>query len=160
MKCNFVCPCSAILCFFLSIPALTQNSVTGGNRTVPGNIEGHDANVKVVDEKFKAAGDMMRTQPPSYDQAIAILLEATQMAPDQDAVWYRLGVAYLRSANAQADAAEKMKRSTEAYNDLERAIGLLAHRKSQDRQEGSKSPCNVEGVCAHVETVKGAISDN
>src|SRR5215471_18311535 len=162
MKRNFVCFCSAILCLFLSIPALTQTGamVSGGNRDVKGNIEGHDDNNKVMDEKLKAAGELMRAQPPSYDQAIAILMEATQMAPDQDAVWYRLGLAYLGSANTQADAAEKTKRSTEAYNDFEKAIGLLAQRKSRDRQESSKSPCNVEGVCAHVETVKGGISDN
>lgn len=134
--------------------------VSGGNRDVKGNVDGRNVNNKVMNEKFKAAEDLMRSQPPKYDQAIAILTEATQMAPDQDAAWYRLGVAYLGSANAQDDAAEKTKLSTEAYNDLEKAIDLLQQRKSQLSHESSKSPCNIEGVCAHVVTVKGAFSDN
>ena len=154
MKRNSVWPCSAILCFFLSIPALTQSIVTGGNSAVPGHIEAH------LDERLKAAGEMMRAKPPNYDQAIAILTEATQMAPDQDGVWYRLGVAFLGSANAQADTVEKTKRTTEAYNDLEKAIDLFKQRKSRESQENSsKAACNIEGVCTHVEPAKGASSD-
>lgn len=162
MKCNSVRHYSAILCVFLSIRAITQtvSKVTGGNRDVQGNIETHK--IKVVDDKLKAAGEMMRAQPPNYDQAIAILTEATQMAPDQDVVWYRLGVAYLGAANTQGDAAESMKRATEAYNDLERAIDLFKHRKDQELQEDiSKPACNIQGVCTHVEPAKtGATSDD
>lgn len=161
MKRNFVCPCSGILYFLLSISALTQtSSVSGGNRDVQGNIDAHDTNIKVVDKKLKAAEDIMRAQPPDYDRAIATLAEAVQMAPDQDAVWYRLGVAYLRSANAQDDAVEKTKRSTEAYNDLEKAIDLVKQRKSQQLKEGFTPPCNIKGECIHVEPVKGTVSDH
>jgi tetratricopeptide (TPR) repeat protein len=177
MKPRYLFVRSAILACVLSIPALAskmepQNVQAGAKKqSVPAeqtrqqeeqaNIEKYKAKMAAVDEKFKAAADMMRAQPPNFDQAIETLIEATRMAPEQDAVWYRLGVAYLGSANAQADAAEKARRSTEAYNDLERAVDLYEQRKSQELKENtSKAPCNVEGVCTHVEKVKvGAVSD-
>jgi len=163
MKPTCVCVCSTILGFFLSVPAYAQiASVKATGRDAEVNIEKYKTNIKLVDEKLKAAGDMMHAQPPNYRQAIAILTEASQMAPDQDAVWYRLGVAYLGSANAQGDGAEKTRCYTEAYSDLKKAIDLSIQRKSQELQDiSSKAPCNVEGVCTHVEHVKGgAISDN
>src|SRR5579859_7776557 len=110
MKPTCVCFCSAILGFFLPIPALTQiASVQATGRDAETNIEKYNTNIKLVDEKLKAAADMMHAQPPNYGQAIAILTEASQMAPDQDGVWYRLAVAYLGSADAQADGAEKTR---------------------------------------------------
>jgi len=165
MKRNSVCVCSAILCFLVSIPAWAQSSVTGGQKerqAEQANNEKYNATIKVVNEKLKAAGDLMRAEPPQYDQAIAILTEATQMVPEQDAVWYRLGVAHLKSADAQADAAEKTKRSTEAYNDLEKAIDLFKQRKSQAPKENSSNlPCTVNGVCKHAEVqTTGEISDS
>lgn len=172
MKRNAVRGCSRLLCLFVSISALAQTaSVQGTSRDAAEEIkkepeqakrDKHRANIQGVQEKLKTAGEMMRAQPPRYDQAIAILTEATQMAPDQDVVWYRLGVAQLKSANVQADAAEKAKRSSQAYNDLEKAIDVFKAAKDQAAPENSsKPPCSINGVCTHVETVKtGAISDN
>lgn len=161
MKISYLYAGGAILYLSLSIPALPQVSVTGGSHDVPANTEKYNTTIKVVDEKLKVAGDLMRAQPPNYDQAIAVLTEAKQMAPDQDVVWYRLGVAYLGSANALPDATEKTRRATEAYHDFEKAIGLFKQRKSQNGEESSKPPCNVEGVCTHVVTMKtGDISDD
>ena len=155
---NFLRRCSAILCLLIPIAALAQVSVTGGTRiTQPSR----NADVSALDQKLRAAADMMDAQPPNYDQAITLLTEATKIAPDQDAVWYRRGVAFLQSAKAQSDAAESSRRTTEAYNDLEKAIGVYKQRNSQQpKEDSSKAPCNVEGVCTHVEQVKaGAISD-
>lgn len=163
MKRHCLCVCSAAFCVLLSTPSWAQSgSVEGSSRNAQANPQQHSAKIKAVNEKLKAAGDLMRAQPPNYDQAIATLTEATQIAPDQDGVWYRLGVAYLGSANVQADAAQKTRRSAEAYNDLEKAVELLKQRESQETKENSsKPPCNVEGVCTHTETVKaGATSDN
>jgi len=44
-------------------------------------------------------------------------------------VWYRSGAAYLDSTKAQTDPAEKVKRTTEAYNDLKKAIDLKKQAK-------------------------------
>ena len=142
MKCHSLCLCSAILCFFLSIPALAQTaSVKGSSR---------DAHGAVVNKKLNAVADMMRAQHPNYDQAIATLTEATQMAPEQDVVWYWLGVAYLESAKEQTDAAEKTKRATEAYNDLKNAIGLYKRNSESQRQQGGSDP----GCCLDMSRLK------
>src|SRR5215469_6013457 len=90
--------------------------------------EKYNANIKAVNEKLLAATNLTKAQPPNYDQAISTLNEATQMAPDQDVVWYRLGATYLQSATAQTDKAEQTKRNTEAYNDLHKAIDLYKQR--------------------------------
>lgn len=158
MKRNFVCRCSTILCLLIPIAALAQVSVTGGTRiTQPSR----NADVEALDQKLKSAADMMGAQPPNFDQAITLLTEATKIAPNQDAVWYRRGVAFLQSAKAQSDAAESSRRTTEAYNDLAKAIDIYKQRNTrQPKEDSSKAPCNVEGVCTHVEQVKaGAISN-
>ena len=155
---NFLRRCSATLCFFVPILSLAQVSVTGGTRiTQPSR----SADVEALDQKLKAAADMMGAEPPNYDQAITLLTEATKIAPDQDAVWYQRGVAFLQSAKAQSDAAESSRRTTEAYNDLAKAIDIYKQRNTRlPKEDSSKAPCNVEGVCTHVEQVKaGAISN-
>lgn len=96
--------------------------------------EQYNANIKAVNDKLKEATAAMQAQPPNYDTAIATLNEATQMVPNEDVVWYRLGGAYLDSARAQTDAAEKLKRNTEAYNDLKKAIDL---KKSKEAGAGA-----------------------
>jgi len=92
-------------------------------------VEAYNASIKTVNEKLKAATAALQAQPPNYDTAIAALNDATQMVPDEDLVWYRLGAAYLDSTKAQTDPAEKVKRTTEAYNDLKKAIDLKKQAK-------------------------------
>ena len=87
-------------------------------------VEQYNASIKEVNEKLKAANTALQAQPPNYDSAIASLNEATQMVPNEDLVWYRLGAAYLDSTKAVPDPAEKLKRNTEAYNDIKKAIDL------------------------------------
>jgi tetratricopeptide (TPR) repeat protein len=88
------------------------------------NLEKSNANIKAVNEKLSAATTSLKATPPDYDTAINLLKEATQMAPNEDLVWFRLGAAYLDSAKAQTDAAERTKRYTEAFNNLQKAIDL------------------------------------
>lgn len=102
--------------------------------------EKYNANIKAVNEKLLAAANLTKATPPNYDQAISTLNEATQMAPDQDVVWYRLGATYLQSAQAQTDKAEQTKRNTEAYNDLHKAIDLYKQRT------GTASPAQPGGA--------------
>lgn len=87
-------------------------------------VEQYNASIKEVNEKLKAANTALQAQPPNYDAAIASLSDATQMVPNEDLVWYRLGAAYLDSTKGVTDPAEKVKRNTEAYNDIKKAIDL------------------------------------
>src|SRR2546430_7498527 len=86
--------------------------------------EQYNKSIGTVNEKLKAATAAEQATPPNYDAAIASLTEASQMVPNEDLVWFRLGGAYLDSAKTQTDPAEKTKRYTEAYNDLQKAINL------------------------------------
>jgi tetratricopeptide (TPR) repeat protein len=86
--------------------------------------EKYNTNAKAVNEKLNAAVAATKLPTPDYEQALALLNEASQMAPNEDVVWARLGVTYLDSAKAQTDAAEKTKRNTEGYNDLQKAVDL------------------------------------
>lgn len=144
MRRNSVCPCSAILCVLLAIPALGQTaSVKGTSTDGQGvqqkgktNVEKYRSKVTIVNKKLEAAAEMMRAHPPNYDQAIATLTEATQIVPREDVAWYRLGLAYLESAKAQSETAESTRRSSEAYNDFENAIALYK-RNSKSQRRGS-----------------------
>jgi tetratricopeptide (TPR) repeat protein len=86
--------------------------------------EKYNANIKAINEKFNAANAALKATPPQYDAAIASLNEAKDLGPNEDLVWFRLGATYLDSAKTQTDQAEKTKRYTEAYNDIQKAIDL------------------------------------
>jgi tetratricopeptide (TPR) repeat protein len=93
-------------------------------------VEQYNKSIGTVNEKLKAATAAEQATPPNYDAAIASLTEASQMVPNEDLVWFRLGGAYLDSAKTQTDPAEKTKRYTEAYNDLQKAIDLKKSKES------------------------------
>jgi tetratricopeptide (TPR) repeat protein len=88
------------------------------------NAEKYNANIKGINEKLSAATAATKSAPPDYDKAIALMDEAVAMAPNEDLVWFRKGAIYLDSAKAQTDVAEKTKRNTEAFNDLQKAVDL------------------------------------
>lgn len=124
--------------------------------------EKYNANIKAVNEKLLAATNLTHAQPPNYDQAIATLNEATQMAPDQDVVWYRLGATYLQSATAQTDKAEQTKRNTEAYNDLKKAIDIYKqHTGPAQPAPGGAPPAPAQKPASAVDNQKlAAYYDN
>jgi tetratricopeptide (TPR) repeat protein len=84
--------------------------------------EKYNSNIKAINEKLKLA--TADQQAGNDDAAIATLNETTQMAPNEDLLWFRLGQAYLDSAKKQTDNAEKAKRYTQAYNDISKAVDL------------------------------------
>lgn len=88
------------------------------------NAEKYNSNIKAINEKFNAANAALKATPPQYDTAIASLTEATQLGPNEDLVWFRLGQTYLDSAKTATDPADKTKRYTEAYNDIQKAVDL------------------------------------
>jgi len=110
--------------------------------------EAYNKNISAVNDKLKAATAAEQANPPNYDSAIASLNEATQMAPDEDLVWFRLGGAYLDSARAQTDAQEKTKRYAEAYNDLQKAIDLY---KAKNAPAAGAAPANGQNAPASAQ---------
>ncbi len=104
-------------------------------------VEQYNKNIGTVNEKLKAANAAEQATPPNYDAAIASLTEASQMVPNEDLVWFRLGGAYLDSAKTQTDPAEKTKRYTEAYNDLQKAIDLKTGKAPEAAATGA-APAN------------------
>lgn len=106
--------------------------------------ESYNASIKEVNEKLKAATADLQAQPPNYDAAIASLNEATQMVPNEDLVWFRLGSAYLDSTKNITDAAEKTKRNTEAYNDIKKAIDLKKNAKPEATGAANGQPKKPE----------------
>ena len=88
------------------------------------NAEKYNANIKAVNERLNAAKAATQPPTPDYDKAIALLSEAVAMAPNENLVWFRRGAVYLDSGKAQTDPAEKTKRYTQAYSDLQKAIDL------------------------------------
>jgi tetratricopeptide (TPR) repeat protein len=109
--------------------------------------EAYNKNIAAVNDKLKAA--TADEQANNYDGAIATLNEAAQMVPNEDLVWFRLGGAYLDSAKTQTDAAEKTKRYTEAYSDLQKAINLYnaknAPAGAAPPPNGASAPGNAQG---------------
>jgi tetratricopeptide (TPR) repeat protein len=100
-------------------------------------VEQYNKSIGTVNDKLKAATAAEQATPPNYDAAIASLTEASQMVPNEDLVWFRLGGAYLDSAKTQTDPAEKTKRYTEAYNDLQKAIDLKTGKTPQAATPGA-----------------------
>jgi tetratricopeptide (TPR) repeat protein len=97
--------------------------------------EKYNNNIKAVNDKLKEA--TAAEQAGNDDAAIATLSATTQMVPNEDLVWFRLGQAYLDSAKKQTDNAEKTKRYTEAYNDISKAIDL---KKNGPKSDASGAP--------------------
>jgi tetratricopeptide (TPR) repeat protein len=88
------------------------------------NAEKYNANVKAINEKLSAAKAATQPPTPDYDKALALLNEAVEMAPNEALLWFRRGSLYMDAAKVQTDPAEKTKRNTEAYNDLQKAVEL------------------------------------
>ena len=88
------------------------------------NAEKYNANVKIINDKLKEVTAATQPPTPDYDKALALLDECVTLAPNESLLWSRRGIVYLASAKAQTDPAEKTKRYTSAYSDLQKAIQL------------------------------------
>src|ERR1041385_8704952 len=110
------------------------------------NAAKYNANIKVANDKLLAATNASKAG--DYDTAIATLTETSQLVPNEDYVWYKLGSVYLESAKKQTDAAEKTKRNTEAYTNLQKAIQLKkdAMAKASQSPPPTKTPGQPAGL--------------
>jgi tetratricopeptide (TPR) repeat protein len=88
------------------------------------NAEKYNANVKIINGKLAEVTAAIQPPTPDYDKALALLDECVTLGPNESLLWYRRGTVYLASAKTQADPAEKTKRYTSAYDDIQKAIAL------------------------------------
>jgi tetratricopeptide (TPR) repeat protein len=78
--------------------------------------------VKTLNDKLNAA--KTAADAGDYDTAIASLTEATQVDPNRDLIWFKLGDYYRLSVPKQTDPAEKQKRLDSAVQSYQKAVEL------------------------------------
>jgi tetratricopeptide (TPR) repeat protein len=81
-----------------------------------------NSTIKGLNEKLAAA--KTAADGGDFDTAVAQITEATQMDPNRDLLWAKLGDYQLSSAAKQTDAAEKTKRYDAAVTDYQKAVDL------------------------------------
>jgi len=78
--------------------------------------------IKALNEKLAAANQAQ--QAGNFDQAIAILKEATTIDPNRDLLWFKLAETYRAAAPKQTDPAQKKQMYTEAVGAYQKAIAI------------------------------------
>ncbi len=92
--------------------------------------------IKGLNEKLAAA--KTAADGGDFDTAIAQITQATQMDPNRDLLWAKLGDYEMTSATKQTDAAEKTKRYDAAVTDYQKAVDLK--QKALDAAPSAKTP--------------------
>lgn len=92
--------------------------------------------IKSLNEKLSAA--KQAADAGNLDAAVSTMTEATQMDPNRDLLWAKLGEYTLAAAGKQADNAEKAKRYTDAADDYTKAVDLK--QKAMDADAKAKTP--------------------
>jgi len=100
------------------------------------NIAKENATIKTLNEKLSAA--KQSADAGNFDAAIGTMTEATQMSPNRDLLWAKLGEYTLDSAAKQTDNAEKTKRYSDAAEDYSKAVDLK--QKAMDADAKAKTP--------------------
>ncbi len=94
--------------------------------------------IKSLNEKLTTA--KTAADGGDYDTAIATLTAATQIDPNRDLIWFKLGDYYRLSAAKQTDPAEKQKRLDSAVDSYQKAVDLKkAAPPSKDPAQDAKN---------------------
>lgn len=108
-----------------------QKAAAGSGLTPEQLKQREEQNAKITKENMtvKQLNGMLATAKQSadsgnYDAAIATMTQATQIDPDRDLLWAKLGEYELTSAGKQTDTAEKTKRAGAALDDYQKAIDI------------------------------------
>ncbi|MGE5725268.1 MAG: tetratricopeptide repeat protein [Acidobacteriota bacterium] len=88
-----------------------ESQMTEQQKEQQAKIQKENTTIKTLNEKLAAAS--AAEQAGNYDQAVAVLKDATTIDPNRDLLWFKLGDAYRGAATKQTDAAQK----TQNYND-------------------------------------------
>ena len=106
--------------------------------------------VKSLNDKLAASRDAMKAG--NYDQAIALMTEATQTDASRDVLWATLADAYRVSAPKQTDPAEKTKRYQSAVDSYQKALDT----KQAAIQNGDKDPDANKKLAAYYNNLADA----
>ncbi len=109
--------------------------------------------VKALNEKLAAA--KAASDAGNFDEAITQMTAATQMSPDRDLLWFKLGEAYRNSALKQTDPEEKKKRIAESVTDYQKAVDL--RQKAYDAST-TKKPDDAKQLGAYYNNLGDASS--
>jgi tetratricopeptide (TPR) repeat protein len=104
--------------------------------------------VKTLNDKLNAA--KTAADAGDYDTAIASLNEATQVDPNRDLIWFKLGDYYRLSAPKQTDSAEKQKRLDSAVQSCQKAVEL------KKGTTNDKDPNAAKSLAAYYNTLAEA----
>ena len=88
-----------------------ESQMTPEQKQQQEKVQKENTTIKALNEKLAAAS--AAEQAGNYDQAVAVLKDATTIDPNRDLLWFKLGDAYRGAATKQTDAAQK----TQNYND-------------------------------------------
>jgi tetratricopeptide (TPR) repeat protein len=114
--------------------------------------------VKTLNEKLNAA--KTAADGGDYDTAIAALNEATQIDPNRDLIWFKLGDYYRMSAPKQTDPAEKQKRLGSAVDAYQKAVQLKqAAPADKDPAAGAKTLAAYYNNLAEAYAKSGKVDD-
>ena len=107
-------------------------------------------NIKTLNDKLAASRDAMKAG--NYDQAIALMTEATQTDATRDVLWATLADAYRVSAPKQTDPAEKTKRYDSAVDAYQKALDS----KKAAIDKGEKDPDANKKLAAYYNNLADA----
>lgn len=106
--------------------------------------------IKSLNDKLAASREAEKAG--NYDQAIALMTEATQVDPSRDILWATLADAYRVSAPKQTDAAEKSKRYSSAVDAYQKALDS----KKAAMDKGEKDPDANKKLAAYYNNLADA----
>ena len=92
--------------------------------------------IKMLNEKLATARADMQPATANFEQAIALMTEATQVDSTHDVLWATLGDAYRYYAPKQTDPTEKAKRYEQALDAYQKALDT----KQASLDKGEKDP--------------------
>jgi tetratricopeptide (TPR) repeat protein len=114
--------------------------------------------VKTLNDKLNAA--KTAADGGDYDTAIAALNDATQIDPNRDLIWFKLGDYYRMSAPKQTDPAEKQKRLGSAVDAYQKAVQLKqAAPADKDPAAGAKTLAAYYNNLAEAYAKSGKVDD-
>jgi tetratricopeptide (TPR) repeat protein len=112
-----------------------------------------NANIKGLNDKLAAA--KQAADSGDFNTAISTMTEATQMDPNRDLLWAKLGDYEESAAGKSSDAGEKSKDYTEAVTDYEKAVDLK--QKAVDA-DAKKNPDEVKKLASYYNNLGQAES--